>query len=315
MSWVRIHDGAMTHPKLIGLSDKAFRLWVWGLSYCQTHLTDGVIPSAAIPPPPRMATVLVLAHLWDAREAGGYVVHDYLDWNDSREFVQETRRLAKARMVLVRDPDIRSALRFRDRDICRYCGDPVNWADRKSARGATYDHVIPRGGDTLENLVTACRSCNSRKNRRTPEQAGMTVRPPPDLSVSVSRFSTPDINVITRRVGLSTSSGSEGESEGKPLDDIAQRAGILLQRYADLFSKHRNGAKLRLIGNSLEFQEACSLVKLWALPRLEKLAVLVLTTDDPFISATDRGFKIFALKATWADDKLKLWELEHGVTA
>ncbi len=59
--------------------------------------------------------------------------------------------------------------------------------------------------------------------------------------------------------------------------------------------------------------DALSLVPLWDDARLDKLAVLVLTTDDPWIANTDRGFKIFAMKATWADDRLKQWETEHGV--
>jgi hypothetical protein len=111
VAWARIHDGAMSHPKVITLSDKAFRLWVWGLSYCQMHLTDGAIPAAAIPPPPRTATLLTLAHLWDAREAGGYVVHDYLDWNDSKATVTTKRREAKERMANVRQRGSRELLR------------------------------------------------------------------------------------------------------------------------------------------------------------------------------------------------------------
>jgi hypothetical protein len=42
------------------------------------------------------------------------------------------------------------------------------------------DHVIPRcqgGDDSTDNLVVACRPCNSRKNGRTPQQAGMVLRP------------------------------------------------------------------------------------------------------------------------------------------
>jgi uncharacterized protein YdaU (DUF1376 family) len=74
-----------------------------------------------------------------------------------------------------------------------------------------------------------------------------------------------------------------------------------------------NGARLRLIANSLEYQDAESLVRTWPDERLEKLAKIVLTTDDPFIAGTDRSFKIFALKASWADDRLRQWEKEHGV--
>ena len=98
-------------------------------------------------------------------------------------------------------------------------------------------------------------------------------------------------------------------------DAVAAKAGALLAIYAELYPKYRHGARLRLIHNSLEFQDACSLVELWDLPRLEKLAVLVLTTDDEFSSKTDRSFKIFALKASWADDKLTAWEAAQGVTA
>ncbi len=103
MSWVRIDDKAMTHPKIVGLSDKAFRLWVWGLAYCQQHLTDGLIPIAALPAGSgRIAVVLVLARLWDAIDAGGWIVHDYTDWNDSKIRVEEKRAQARERMSRVR---------------------------------------------------------------------------------------------------------------------------------------------------------------------------------------------------------------------
>ena len=34
---------------------------------------------------------------------------------------------------------LRQMLRERDRDQCRYCGVRISWADRKTARGGTYD--------------------------------------------------------------------------------------------------------------------------------------------------------------------------------
>ena len=57
----------------------------------------------------------------------------------------------------------------RDRRECRYCGSPER---------LTIDHVVPRsfgGSNEPANLVAACVQCNSRKNARTPEQAGMTL--------------------------------------------------------------------------------------------------------------------------------------------
>lgn len=103
MAWVRIHDGAMTHPKVVGLNDKAFRLWVWGLSYAQQHLTDGLIPAVAIPGRlMRAAVMLSIVGLWDARNEGGFMIHDYLDWNDGKALITRKRQEAKDRMANAR---------------------------------------------------------------------------------------------------------------------------------------------------------------------------------------------------------------------
>lgn len=58
----------------------------------------------------------------------------------------------------------------RDRWICGLCGEKI------LPRDMTRDHVIPRsrgGRDVWANVVSAHRSCNSRKGARTPEEAGM----------------------------------------------------------------------------------------------------------------------------------------------
>jgi 5-methylcytosine-specific restriction endonuclease McrA len=58
------------------------------------------------------------------------------------------------------------------RDGCRCC-----YCGRRFQRAfLNYDHVLPRsrGGKTVfENIVTACFPCNSRKDNRTPQEAGM----------------------------------------------------------------------------------------------------------------------------------------------
>lgn len=188
MPWVRIDENAMDHPKIGGLPPGAFVLWVQGLAYCQRHLTDGFISNAFMRVltafSPKRRDNLLSAGLWDKAD-GGITVHDYLQWNDSRADVLEARRFAKLRMALVRDPELRRAIQTRDGQWCRYCGKTVNWSDRKGARGATYDHIIPGGPDDLSNLVTACRGCNSRKRDRTPEEAGMSLlQPRSDLDKS-----------------------------------------------------------------------------------------------------------------------------------
>ena len=95
-------------------------------------------------------------------------------------------------------------------------------------------------------------------------------------------------------------------------EELAERAGRLVERYGELFQEHRQGAKHRPRPN-LDWLEACDLCRVWDDARLEKLAMLVLTTDAPFITKTDRGFKIFAMKASWADNLLCAWERKHGV--
>lgn len=65
-------------------------------------------------------------------------------------------------------PRTRRNLLQRDNHTCQYCG--------YSGDGLTLDHVVPRsrgGGDTWENMVTACVRCNVKKGNRTPREANM----------------------------------------------------------------------------------------------------------------------------------------------
>jgi 5-methylcytosine-specific restriction endonuclease McrA len=61
----------------------------------------------------------------------------------------------------------------RDRYLCQYCN---------SRNDLTLDHVMPRsrgGESSWYNLVTACKSCNSKKGDSTPEEAGMPLKHKP----------------------------------------------------------------------------------------------------------------------------------------
>lgn len=65
----------------------------------------------------------------------------------------------------------RTLLLQRDSFMCGYCG----------GRAGTVDHIVPRargGQTTWLNTVAACRKCNSRKEARLPEEAGMRLRVP-----------------------------------------------------------------------------------------------------------------------------------------
>ncbi len=61
----------------------------------------------------------------------------------------------------------------RDRFTCQYC------FQRKRMSELTYDHMVPRkrGGQTKwDNIVTACKPCNSLKGSKTCDEAGMFPR-------------------------------------------------------------------------------------------------------------------------------------------
>jgi hypothetical protein len=101
MSWVRIEENALTHRKIIGLTDGAFRLWVAGLAHCQQHLTDGLILRLVlctlVGMTRKRVDELVTAGLWVA-DPEGFRVNDYLGHNESREVVLQKRLAAKERM-------------------------------------------------------------------------------------------------------------------------------------------------------------------------------------------------------------------------
>ncbi|WP_017303043.1 HNH endonuclease [Spirulina subsalsa] len=76
----------------------------------------------------------------------------------------------------------------RDDHSCQYC--------RFRGDNLTLDHVIPRsrgGGDTWENLVSACVRCNVHKGNRTPNEAQMPLlsqprRPYSSLHFEIARY-------------------------------------------------------------------------------------------------------------------------------
>lgn len=69
----------------------------------------------------------------------------------------------------------------RDNYTCQYCGRTAEKL-RGRANGLTRDHVMPRsrgGLDEWTNVVTACSSCNSKKDNKTPSEAGMKLKRQP----------------------------------------------------------------------------------------------------------------------------------------
>jgi 5-methylcytosine-specific restriction endonuclease McrA len=66
----------------------------------------------------------------------------------------------------------RRAVFIRDRHTCQYCG----------GHAESIDHIIPRsrGGEHVwENVVAACRYCNTRKMNKLPSEVGLKLKHKP----------------------------------------------------------------------------------------------------------------------------------------
>lgn len=108
MTWVKIDDSFPNHPKIVGLSDKAFRIHISGLCYCGTYLTDGFIPMqiAGRLANEDMAYIAELskAGLWrEAPQDNGFYIHDYLAHQTSKTQVEEKRQTVRERQKRYRE--------------------------------------------------------------------------------------------------------------------------------------------------------------------------------------------------------------------
>lgn len=108
MTWVKLDDRFFDNPKIAAISDAAQLAHLKAMTYCARELTDGFISLkkgkefAA----PKVVKELVPG-LWELAE-GGFMVHDYLQYNPTREQVLAERDAAKRRMQGVRSGDVRA---------------------------------------------------------------------------------------------------------------------------------------------------------------------------------------------------------------
>ena len=100
-----------------------------------------------------------------------------------RQTYWEYLAFARRASALRADIGLRARIRERDGSNCRYCADSVEWYGGddmnflRNRKMAVYEHIDPHGPNSEVNVVIACKSCNSRKGSRTPEQAGMVLVP------------------------------------------------------------------------------------------------------------------------------------------
>lgn len=96
MPWVRLDDGFPEHRKALAAGNDACWLFVAALCYAGRNLTDGFIPDAQVDRltgqrgARKLADRLVEVGLLDAVD-GGFQIHDYSDYQPTKEQVTKTR--------------------------------------------------------------------------------------------------------------------------------------------------------------------------------------------------------------------------------
>jgi len=102
VSWVKLDDRFPDHPKMLRLGDDydaCISLHVRALCYCAANLTDGFVPSRVFCGEKRSAGLLMGIGLWESAK-GGWQVHDYLEYNPSKEETMARReRISELRSV------------------------------------------------------------------------------------------------------------------------------------------------------------------------------------------------------------------------
>lgn len=112
MGWIKAENSMPSHPKILaanlGVSCTPGWLFVCGLCYANEHLTDGFIPIHVLPalaPGTKKVSAavarLVAAQLWHEIE-GGWIIHDYQDFQRSADAIRERRTADSARKAIAR---------------------------------------------------------------------------------------------------------------------------------------------------------------------------------------------------------------------
>ncbi len=148
MPWVKLDDRFPSHRKVALLSDRAFRLHISAICWCSENLTDGRISDRELPLVAHIrglkatAKQLEDAGVWD-RTDDGWEIHDFLDYNPSREQVLAERKKNAARQEAFRR---------------RKNGKPVppDGSDGPSSNGRS--NGVTRTGETRDGDTTATRA-------------------------------------------------------------------------------------------------------------------------------------------------------------
>ena len=148
--FIRLCDSYIEHPKFLALTEGAFCLWHEGMAFARKHQTDGVITFTALKVfrfftksrEKQLTTPWTEGAnpLWVLIPKTGYRVHDYLEWNPSKDEETERRLESKERMRHLRErrqqPGTPDSPALLQRNNVRN--------EQQTAQGVTNDEVLDR---------------------------------------------------------------------------------------------------------------------------------------------------------------------------
>lgn len=231
MAWERGGDTALTHPVVVrgatvaGADSRTMRE-LYGTakllaSVCGAHLTDYVVDLGHLmlvcgPDLDRLTAQLVEAGYLTPFEVDGRPAWRLID--DPELIHLRTRAEVEWDRQRKRDTsnaDVTLRVLHRDGSACRYCGKSVSWTDRRGGRGATYDHR-QKPARSADDMVVACRSCNSARGEPGSDQAAAFDRNNPILPVPEKPHYCDHARARLAKAGLTVDPASAPPASPRP---------------------------------------------------------------------------------------------------
>lgn len=106
MVWFKVDDRFYSHPKVLAAGAAAIGLWTMAGTWSSGNEKDGFVPDHVLPrldaDGPSLAQRLAAAGLW-TRTRGGYLFHDWADYQPNSDSVVRKRKAARERMRTLRE--------------------------------------------------------------------------------------------------------------------------------------------------------------------------------------------------------------------
>src|SRR5262245_1736507 len=285
MGYVKLDDNIADHPKFVAAGPEASWLWICALCYCQRLQTDGFIPTRILrelylqivdtaEQESNTNRTQIVARSYRVRRrlvevglleivAEGYMVHDYLDYNASR-----AERRAR------RD-------QHHDKKV---------FAGKLGARKRWTGH-LKRDSKRANTFAIGVDSKNSKP---LADENSLLSTITSDLSLKEQE----------RDHAVSLSPAEQfRDARRDPFTDktVTERAARFIERYEQLYPEHRKGARYAK-KPVRDYAAAVTLCETWPDDaRLDKLAILFLTTNHRFATEGSRTIPQFLALASWCD--------------